>query len=625
MSGRYSFCIAAVIIWLVGAGICAEEAAPKWGEITEEEKALTPPAEYPEAPAVVIFDIAQAAIDDKPYRIVFDRHIRIKVFNKNALGDAAEIEIPYYYKDRIVQVEAQTIAPNGTRTVVQNFYTKKTETVWVLTFAFPAVEDGTILEYRYRRSGKSSLSSWYFQGPLYVMRSKYTIINPYYAGVSVKGRNLNVEAQSLEYDADGIKGWGITYELANLMPIVDEPFVRAKYDNLPSVVCESGFSRLTELGRAWNEWYQGFAKDKKAIAAVADRVCTGLTTNEEKTERLFGFVHDSIKTNVESDEVDDAGTILKHGRCDAWWKNALLTALLGSRDIPAHLLLIGRRDRNGDFNPLHNDPSELDYLLCLAGPDDGGMPLDARAEFVFYPRVPSYCLVNRGLVIDGDSVHTISLREPEWKNGSDVISTVWIQPSGSAVCTTSIRVYGCAIEQYKEFRADTISSDNIVKRFLSNTPAAYTIVSASGACNKETGEFTFDIVLNLPTYGSVIDSNMFVAPFLYPIEENRFSAERRFFPVDFPYPYSVRHRIRIYLPDNRAVADVPVEVRKQIDGAVFSRKILMEGNVVDARADLKIEKTCFTVPEYPGLKALFETMAASGADKIAAAVKAHTE
>jgi hypothetical protein len=143
--------------------------------------------------------------------------------------------------------------------------------------------------------------------------------------------------------------------------------------------------------------------------------------------------------------------------------------------------------------------------------------------------------------------------------------------------------------------------------------------------DKETGEFTFDIVLNLPAFGSVIDSNMFVSPFLFPLEQNQFSSDRRFFPVDLSYPYGVRHRIRVYLPENMIVADISPEVRKTIPGAVFSRKVLAEGNALDARADLKIDKACFPVAEYPDLKALFESMAASGADKIAAVVKAPTQ
>jgi hypothetical protein len=625
MTGRYFLCLAMAVLWLMRAGVSAEESAPKWGEITEQEKALTPPAQYPEAPAAVIFDIAQAEVWIHWGKTELERHVRIKVFKKDASAEAAKVEISYSKGEKIIYLEAQSIAPDGTTTNVKDFYTKKTETARVLTFTFPAVEDGVILEYRYRLDSKYLLDPWYFQGPLYTVKSKISIAMPTGFPLSANRRNILVEPRVTHYEPGSFADSNYTYEAQNLFPSIGEPFIRAKEDCLASVTFVFGNYTWKEIGEGWDSWFEDFSRNKKSIKAVADAQCAGLSTNEEKTRRLFAFVHDSIITNTKSDEVEDAGAILKNRRCDGWYKNELLTALLRSQDIPAHLLRIARRDEHGDFNPAAYNPNQLDYLLCLVGSDSTGFPIDAWDEFAVYPRVPSYCLVNRGLVIDADSTRTITLPQPAWKNGTDVVSTIWTQPSGAAVCTTSIRVYGCSTERYKEFMPDTISSEDIVKRFLSESPTAYTVVSAGKTFDKEAGEFTFDMVLNLPTFGSVIDSNLFVAPFWCPIEQNPFSSDRRFFPVDLSYPYTIRHRIRVYLPENMAVADVPVEVRKQIPGGSFSRKILMEGNVVDARADLKIEKACFAVPEYPDLKALFETMGASGAAKIAAAVKTQGE
>jgi transglutaminase-like putative cysteine protease len=599
---------------------CGTAMGQTWGEITDEERALAPPATYPEAPAVVIFDVA----DMELLRLAFmQRHVRIKVFKKDGADDAVTVEIPCFDGDKITDLEAQTFSPDGTTTKVAEFFTKKVEKHRVQTFTFPGVEDGAILEYRYQHNFDRSIIPWYFQNDVYTVRSRISISITSDGDFATLLSNILMEP--VKEECWGGRGVKHTYEARNLMPAKDEPLMRAPDDCKASLaVFYAGF-QWSDYGEFYEEWEKDFSRNQKLIKSVADSVCAGATTDDEKVERLFTFVHDHIVTSDDTDGESDAGEMLKRRRGDKGYKCNLLAVLLRSQDIPAHALMIGRRDQKGDFNPAIRSIGQLDYELCYVGSEDDGFPLDPAAEFIVYPHVPTFALTTTGLLMMGDSTRPITLDIPDWKSGTDVVATVWMQPDGSATCTTTVQAYGYTIERYREFLPDTVSSETIVKRFLCNTASAYTIVSASKSFDKDSGAFQFDMVLNFPQCGTVIDSNLFIAPYLHLVEENQFVSDRRFLPVDFYYPYLIRHRIRINLPENMSVADAPADVRKVISGAVFTRRILTEGNILDAWADLKIEKSLFAVQEYPDLKGLFDAMAAISADKVVAVVKPQTE
>ena len=142
--------------------------AQDFGKISEEHWNTQTPEDYPAANAVIIFDHADMVISVRPNQIKTERHVRIKIFNRNGADDALTVEIPYSEGDKIKALKAHTVNVGGKKAEVKKFYTKRIGTYKIKTFTFPAVEDGAILEYKYLHTHQrfTFLDPWHFQNKI---------------------------------------------------------------------------------------------------------------------------------------------------------------------------------------------------------------------------------------------------------------------------------------------------------------------------------------------------------------------------------------------------------------------------------------------------------------------------
>ncbi len=121
----------------------------EWGKVTEPEWQIVPPDEFPNASAVILFDIGQATAELRG--LEFKRHVRIKVFSAADLADLGDLEIEYFDYDHLHHLKAQIIRPDGSILKVGKNDFEKTEEGSRRTsrIRFSNVADGDILEYSY--------------------------------------------------------------------------------------------------------------------------------------------------------------------------------------------------------------------------------------------------------------------------------------------------------------------------------------------------------------------------------------------------------------------------------------------------------------------------------------------
>src|SRR5215470_9696093 len=132
--------------------------ASSWKPVSQRELAMTA-AELgdPDADAAILFregDVNDTFADGTSLRM----YIRIKIFNERGRR-WADIQLPYRVElGRITDVHARTIRPDGTTVevdghdVFDTLLLKTSHGVWrAKVFSMPAVEPGSIIEYRYRQ------------------------------------------------------------------------------------------------------------------------------------------------------------------------------------------------------------------------------------------------------------------------------------------------------------------------------------------------------------------------------------------------------------------------------------------------------------------------------------------
>ena len=128
----------------------------EWRPVDAAHLALKAPAVEPNADAEAIFwDIR---IDDGGYNdLVLSHYVRIKIFTERGRDQHSKVDIPYIGGIKIKDVAARTIKPDGSivELVKDDIIEKMVVKVSGLklrtkTFAFPGIEPGAIIEYKWK-------------------------------------------------------------------------------------------------------------------------------------------------------------------------------------------------------------------------------------------------------------------------------------------------------------------------------------------------------------------------------------------------------------------------------------------------------------------------------------------
>lgn len=96
-----------------------------------------------------------------------------------------------------------------------------------------------------------------------------------------------------------------------------------------------------------------------------------------------------------------------------------------------------------------------------------------------------------------------------------------------------------------------------------------------------------------------------IAPFF---NENPFKLEKREYPVEFNYPYTIQTVYTYTLPDNYEVAEIPepIAVKLPDNGGNFVYQAQKLGNKLNISSIINIKKSLFLPEEYESIKIFFQ-------------------
>jgi hypothetical protein len=168
----------------------------KFGKISEDELKMKVYDKDTSAEAVVLFDVGRTYYvfnQESGFRMVFERHTRIKVFKKTGY-DYANIEIPYYEestgtdKEEISGLKAYTYQLKEGKIEKYKLekdaiFDEKVNKYWKnQKFTMPNISEGCVFEFEYKIYSDfiSNIRDWYFQDNIPVVWSEYQVEMPEY-------------------------------------------------------------------------------------------------------------------------------------------------------------------------------------------------------------------------------------------------------------------------------------------------------------------------------------------------------------------------------------------------------------------------------------------------------------
>ena len=633
---RASLALFVIIILSAGSAL-----AQKFGKITDEEKYIGAPADYPEANAVVLFH--KGKIEFKFRKIVMHHFKRMKILTEAGIDEVGEQSFSYYNKKtKIKGFKAHTITPDGKKHKVEKdaIFEKTVSNYIEKTFTFPNLEPGSIVEYRYEVHTEYFyyLRPWYFQNNIYTLKSEITtnVALGYEYDVSYGNIPRHCREPKVEKIPDPVTGrssMSYTWTVENLMPSTDEPYVgcindyRAfiKFQLMSYRSSDGSFYKYTKEWKDEGDWFDrnwidGYCNAGGKVKQLAREITAGLTTNREKSEAIFKhvatqygstdiyrnrfFVHEKLSQLLED----------KSGAVEG--KNLLMVKMHDAVDIPCWPVLISTR-KNGAFNPKVPGTREFNHLIAVVQLGETEWEfLDASDRHSIYGLLPPKCLTTGGFLIDGMSSSLVDMTMKPLESRRTDVTRMYVGSEGNVICSTDCRFTGYYGSDYAENYDSNTPEDFIEKYYEDRLDVAWDL--GDYHCQLDS-ENNFHVSLNFTSDELVknLDNNLLVSQVGFAFRDNPFESERRVFPIDFTYPFVYENIVKIYLNDQPVEHSLPEDILNEADGALFKRESYKEGDCIVVKSTLEIYQPLFKPYRYKGIRRLFDQVALAGEDQVA--------
>jgi hypothetical protein len=340
------------------------------------------------------------------------------------------VVIPHSSYARLQGFQGRTVLPDGTIVPVAadaKFQRKVSQSrkVFVTSVAFPSVQKGAILDYRYELLFDSIwfLEPWFFADEVPVVHSEITYKipleikaqpwsrDPFRVGLhqestkSSRGTEMRVWADNLpavQIDPYGLPFTDLAAQMMVLPTFLDDQFQHTKLLDSWTTACED----LEEIYDKARRKDGGVAKKARELAAQGSA--------REKAQALHRFVRDQIATDdaeglfVSEDESVGKTLADRHG--DGAVKALLLQSLLKEVKIDSRLVWAADRTR-GQIDPALPNPLWFDRVLVAAEVDGQRVYLDPADRDLGFGQLSPHYEATPALLVDKKKPEGVVLPE----------------------------------------------------------------------------------------------------------------------------------------------------------------------------------------------------------------------
>lgn len=662
MKSKFYFLPVAVFFISISA-VFAQSGPGKFGRVEANELTMRVYDKDTSAAAVILSDVGYSYFTyNKGFKIIFERHTRIKILKKSGY-DAANIVIPYYQqgntKEQVSNIKGYTYNLEGSRvskdkldgTVV--FDEKLNENWFNKKIAMPNVKEGSVIEYSYTITSDFlyNLRSWEFQTTIPVVFSEYKVRIPeYFVYKQEQQGYLNFDVYKKESGidnfmvtfnelrhvskpaAEAVKASGIIHHwviknapalrqetyittLRDYQSKIDFELQSVKYPNQSPQIMTGDWEKVTRemleseyFGSQLNQ--NGFFKNE--VAAI--------TAKHPKPEQQMAAVHDFVKTTVKWNGMFSyapSGPIRKafeNKKGNAADINLLLIAMLRNTGLDAAPVLLSTRE-NGRV-PESPMLSKFNYVVAHVVIGDKEYLLDATDPLLPAGMLPVHCLNGQGRLIKKVDQRWVAL-VPTFMDTKFFSGELTINSNGALAgkATESSNGYN-ALRLRKEIKDE---GEAKYAEKISKEIGTYKIEKPTFSNVTDLGK-PLNIDYQLTSSGSDQHADViYLNPMMGQGEkENPFKLENRLYPVDLAVPIDHTYMCRFAVPEGYEVEEAPKNavVTLPENGGKFMYMIEKQGNSVQITSKISVLRPVYYAPDYPYLKEFYNLIVAKHAEQI---------
>ena len=627
--------IAALLIAPIGAMRPSLAAGEEWRPIEPADLALKAAVVEPNADAEAIF--WDVRVDDGGENdLVLSHYVRIKIFNERGREKYSKIDIPYFNNVKIKDVAARTIKPDGSivelaktdiieKTVVKASGLK----LRTKTFAFPGIEPGAIIEYKWKEVRSNSSANnlrLQFQRDIPVQSITYHL-KP--AGSTVVDvRPFNMDRPKFEKEKNGFQVATVT----NMPAFREEPMMPPE-DSVRSwatVKYLTIFSLLLGYNMIAAQVYVGFKpylKVDKEIKQKVTEITAGVDSAEEQIDKIFNFCRNNIKNTSDKslgfteDDIEKLkenkkpSDTLKRGIGPGIDINLLFAAMVNAAGFEARVALLpDRGERLFDRNVVMPGALRPSNIAVRFGETwkffDPGLQYIAPGMLRWQEEGVDALIVDE---------HSFWVRTPvteAQKSKEKRTARLQLDENGTLEGDVTVEYSGHLAVERKVLNDDDSpvqreeNLKEMVKSRLSSAELTNIVIEDDADANKP---FIYKYHVRVPDYAQKTGKRLFFQPgFFTKGISALFSASTRRYPIYFHFPWSEEDKIIIELPKGYALdnADRPAPINA---GPTSQHEIKM--GVTNDQRSLHYNRSFFfgssdlllyPVEKYDVIKQLFE-------------------
>ncbi len=557
----------------------------KWGKVSNSEAKLTVCPYDSTAQAVVLADYGKITIDYG--HIVIERHRRIKILDKKAL-DRASVSLPYFVRDRlenIDKIEAQTITfdKSGKAIVTEvpknQIFDADAATNWrEKRFAFPSVEVGSILEYKYRTISQNYTfpDGWQFQSDIPTFHSEMTVnilVQDMNYRVLLQGDRLTAKYQNSEKPVS-------TWVLDTIPALVEEPYVANRYDYAEKVGFQltgyqartTNITSGTEYRSMMTTWdklgeeiitstgYTNFLNRGGKVKDMLSQIVAASDPELVKVQKIYNYVRSTVTWNGNRRIFPEQmfAKFLESRQGNSAEVNLLLTLLLQEAGFQANPALISTRS-HGKVQQSYAMLTQFNHVIScvtIAGKDQ---LLDATDPLRPYQLLAEEDLNWYAFVLNKPESRWVKIDAPQPAKEM-VYADISLENPAKPVYNFSVRYEGYeAIDTRKKYH--TLGEQKFIaqQKALFNDKKLVRFEQENQDKPDESLLHKYQLELEEVTANQ--SGTLYFQPVMWHhFQENPFKGTKRNLPIELDYPKNFQFVLNLRIPEGYQVQEIPKPV-----------------------------------------------------------------
>ena len=615
-----------------------------WTAPTPEELAMTTQAGAPGATAVYLY--REETTDDSLRMYSF--YVRLKVLTEGG-KEKANVELPFV-SDRagftIDTIAGRTIHPDGTIVAFTGKpYDKMIEKgkgyqYKSKVFTLPAVEVGSILEYRYKLrydDAYYSAPDWYVQSDLYMRKAHYMwrpttgLVGNESDGISGNIAWLPVLPKGTQVVQKAVNGRNgqreISLDVQDVPPLVHEEMM-APAESLSYRVMFywTSYGTIDEYwkaaGKRWAKAQDHFIGPNKGVKDYVAEITSPGDTQEQKLKKIYDAVMKIENTEYTRQrstqeekaaglkDVSTTDDVLARKRGNGDQLAGLFVAMARAAGMKAYVMGVANRQKR-IFISSYFSVGQLDDDIAIVNVDGKDEYFDPGERYCEFKHVAWEHAGSAGLRETEGGTAVAGVPPESYKTAHvQRVADLTLDEHGEASGTVKMTYNGDPALHWRQesLRGDTTSLKEDLKTSMERLLPGGMEVKVTNMQDLENPDKPLVVEFEVKgAIGSPTGKRLLIQANLFQVNATpTFPNSKREQAVVLEYPSFYQDAVRIKYPATMAIESVPAAATEKLKTAALYGSSVKEGaGSVTFYRNLMVGEDVFPVSEYPELRAFY--------------------